>query len=91
MFIKQSPNSHGFVNPRDVEQLWNDQFDWVYREFDYAIFPVTLHLDVSGRPQVLLMLERLVNYWSLHDGVSFVTFEQAAAAFREHHPFPGQP
>jgi peptidoglycan/xylan/chitin deacetylase (PgdA/CDA1 family) len=91
MFIKQSPNSHGFVNPRDVEQLWNDQFDWVYREFDYAVFPVTLHPDVSGRPQVLLMLERLINYWSLHDGVSFVTFEQAAAAFRKRHPFPGQP
>jgi peptidoglycan/xylan/chitin deacetylase (PgdA/CDA1 family) len=91
MFIKQSPNSHGFVNPRDVEQLWNDQFDWVYRELDYAVFPVTLHPDVSGRPQVLLMLERLVNYWSQHDGVSFVTFERAAAAFRERHPFLGQP
>jgi peptidoglycan/xylan/chitin deacetylase (PgdA/CDA1 family) len=91
MFIKQSPNSHGFVNPRDVEQLWNDQFDWVYSGFDYAVFPVTLHPDVSGRPQVVLMLERLINYWSQHDGVSFVTFEQAAAAFRERHPFPGQP
>jgi peptidoglycan/xylan/chitin deacetylase (PgdA/CDA1 family) len=91
MFIKQSPNSHGFVNPRDVEQLWNDQFDWVYREFDYAVFPVTLHPDVSGRPQVLLMLERLINYWLQHDGVSFVTFEQAAAAFREDHPFPSPP
>jgi hypothetical protein len=40
---------------------------------------------------VLLMLERLVNYWLLHDGVSFATFEQDAAAFRERHPFPGQP
>ncbi len=32
MFIKASPNSHGFVNPRDIEQMWRDQFDWVYRE-----------------------------------------------------------
>ena len=32
MFIKKSPNSHGFVNPRDIEQMWRDQFDWVYRE-----------------------------------------------------------
>ena len=22
MFIKKSPNSHGFVNPRDIEQMW---------------------------------------------------------------------
>ncbi len=29
MFIKKFPNSHGFVNPRDIEQLWRDQFDWV--------------------------------------------------------------
>src|SRR4051794_6344599 len=28
LFIKGSPNSHGFVNPRDIEQMWRDQFDW---------------------------------------------------------------
>ncbi|SAL29893.1 Peptidoglycan deacetylase [Caballeronia sordidicola] len=27
MFIKKSPNSHGFVNPRDIEQTWRVQFD----------------------------------------------------------------
>ena len=59
MFIKKAPNSHGFVNPRDLEELWRDQFDWVYRECDYAVFPITIHPDVAGRPQVLLMLERL--------------------------------
>ena len=32
MFIKGSSNSHGFVNPRDIEQIWKDQFDYVYRE-----------------------------------------------------------
>ena len=29
MFIKKAPNSHGFVNPRDIEQMWRDEFDWV--------------------------------------------------------------
>ncbi len=60
MFIKANPNSHGFVNPRDLEILWRDQFDWVYRECEYAVFAVTVHPDVSGRPQNLLMLERVV-------------------------------
>jgi peptidoglycan-N-acetylglucosamine deacetylase len=87
LFNKHAANSHGFVSPRAVEQLWNDQFDWVYRELDYAVFPVTLHPDVSGRPQVLLMLERLIQYWGSHDGVSFVTFEQAADDFRARFPF----
>ena len=39
MFIKKAPNSHGFVNPRHLEEMWRDQFDWVYREYDYAVFP----------------------------------------------------
>lgn len=89
MFIKQSPNSHGFVSPRDIETLWRDQFDWVYRELDYAVFPITLHPDVSGRPQVLLMLERLLDYWQEKPGVRFVTFEDAAAEFRRRFPFDG--
>ena len=87
MFNKHSANSHGYVSPRDIEQLWNDQFDWVYRELEYGVFPVTLHPDVSGRPQVLLMLERLLDYWRSHENVRFVTFEQAAADFRTRFPF----
>lgn len=87
MFIKQSPNSHGFVSPRDIEQLWQDQFEWVCREMDYAVIPLTLHPDVSGRPQVLLMLERLFRAWQSCDGVRFLTFEQAASEFRRRRPF----
>jgi len=89
MFIKKSPNSHGFVNPRDIEQLWRDQFDWVYREYPYAVFPLTIHPDVSGRPQVLLMLERLIAHISSHPGVRWTTFETAAADFARRYPRTG--
>jgi hypothetical protein len=58
MFIKGAPNSHGFVNPRDVEDIWRDHFDYFYREYDEFIFPISIHPDVSGRPQVALMHER---------------------------------
>lgn len=61
LFIKGAPNSHGFVNPRDIEELWRDQFDYCYREYDEFVFPITVHPDVSGRPQVLLMHERYVS------------------------------
>ena len=27
MFMKAAPNSHGFVNPRDIEQLWRDRWN----------------------------------------------------------------
>ena len=86
MFIKKSPNSHGFVNPRDIEQMWRDQFDYVYREYDEAVFPITIHPDVSGRPQVILMLERLVAYITSHPGVRFCTFNKIADDFAARHP-----
>ncbi len=86
MFIKKAPNSHGWVNPRDIEQLWRDQFDWVYREYDDAIFTMTIHPDVSGRPQVLLMLERIIAYITSHPGARFVTFNEIAEDFAKRHP-----
>lgn len=86
MFIKKSPNSHGFVNPRDIEQMWKDQFDWVYANMDYAVFPMTIHPDVSGRPQVLLMLERLFNHIKAHEGVRFVTMNEMADDFDRRFP-----
>ncbi len=86
MFIKKSPNSHGFVNPRDIEEMWRDQFDWVYREMDYAVFPITIHPDVSGRPQVLMMLERLIGHFKAHEGVKFVTMNEIADDFAARFP-----
>jgi peptidoglycan-N-acetylglucosamine deacetylase len=86
MFIKKAPNSHGFVNPRHLEESWRDQFDWVYRENDYAVFTMTIHPDVSGRPQVLLMLERLIEHILKHSGAKFVTFDEMADDFSRRSP-----
>lgn len=81
MFIKKAPNSHGFVNPRDLEIMWRDQFDYVYREYDYAVFAMTIHPDTSGKAGVLLMHERLIEYISKHQGVQWATFDEIANDF----------
>jgi peptidoglycan/xylan/chitin deacetylase (PgdA/CDA1 family) len=86
MFMKGNPNSHGFVNPRDIEQMWRDQFDWVYGEYDYAVFPMSIHPDVSGRPHVLMMLERLITHMLTHPGVKFVTMDGMAQDFARRSP-----
>jgi peptidoglycan/xylan/chitin deacetylase (PgdA/CDA1 family) len=93
MFMKAAPNSHGFVNPRQLEQIWRDQFDWVYREYDYAVFTFTIHPDVCGKAQNLLMLERLYDHVSGHRGVQFATFEEIADDFARRYPRnqPGRP
>ncbi|RMZ31209.1 hypothetical protein D0859_04690 [Hortaea werneckii] len=87
LFIKSAPNSHGWVNPRDVEDLWRDHFDYFYREMtddpnEICVFPITVHPDVSGRPHVLLMHERLIEYINSHEGVKWVTMEQMCDEFK---------
>ncbi|MFB9377770.1 polysaccharide deacetylase [Kineococcus gynurae] len=95
MFIKTSPNSHGFVNPRHLEEMWRDQFDWVYRETGDgdddapAVVTFTIHPDVSGRPQVLLMLERLIAHINAHEGTRWVTFDEIADDFIARNPRQG--
>ena len=56
---------------------------------DYGVFPFTIHPDVSGRPQVLLMLERLIKHINKHEGVEWMTFEDMARDFRKRYPFAG--
>ena len=41
---------------------------------------------MSGRPQVLLMLERVFDYISQHAGVRFCTFDEIADDFARRHP-----
>lgn len=86
MFMKTKANSHGFVNPRDIEQIWLDQFDWVYDQMDYGIFTFTIHPDVSGRPHVLMMLERVIKHMLGHPGVKFMTLNDIASDFARRFP-----
>lgn len=86
MFIKKSPNSYGFANPRDILGMWQDTFDYVYREYDYAVFAMTTHPDVSGRPQVIMAHERLIEYINGHEGVRWATFDEIADDFIKRFP-----
>ncbi|PKX95792.1 polysaccharide deacetylase family protein [Aspergillus novofumigatus IBT 16806] len=88
MFIKNAPNSHGWVNPRDIEDIWKDHFDYFYREYDSFVFPMTIHPDVSGRPHVLLMHERIIEHINKHEGVEWVTFEQMCDDFKKNNRPP---
>jgi peptidoglycan/xylan/chitin deacetylase (PgdA/CDA1 family) len=87
MFVKKSPNSFGFANPRDIfDDMWKAQFDYVYREYDYAVFPMTIHPDVSGRPHSILALERLTQHMLSQPGVRFVTMDEMADDFKKRFP-----
>ena len=61
MFIKNMQNSHGWVHPSVVEDLWKDHFDYFYENYENFCLPVTIHPDVCGHPHALKMLERWVS------------------------------
>jgi peptidoglycan/xylan/chitin deacetylase (PgdA/CDA1 family) len=88
VFHKGTPNSHGFVNPRQFEQIWLDQFDWVYQEYEQAVFPISIHPDTSGHPHILMMQERIIQHINSHSGVEWATMEEIAEDFRASNPRP---
>ena len=47
---------------------------------------MTIHPDVSGRPQVLMMLERLYEHIIKHPGVEFMTMNDIADDFARRFP-----
>lgn len=90
MFMKGADKTHGFVDVHVIEQKWKDHFTYLYeneRE-DGFIMPITIHPDVSGRPHVLLMLERFIAWVKEHKGAEFVPMCEVAADFRKRCPPP---
>lgn len=87
MFVKKFPNSAGWENPHSIGQIWQEQFDWLYRHHDYGIYTACIHPDCSGKPQVLMMLERLWDHMRRHEGVRFITMAEMAEDFRRRSPF----
>lgn len=43
---------------------------------------MTIHPDVSGRPHVLLMHERMIEHINSHEGVEWVTFAEICDDFK---------
>lgn len=53
---------NGFVDIDVVSKLWKAQFDFYCREYNEFIFPITMYPQVSGKAQVQLLQERLIEY-----------------------------
>lgn len=51
---------------------------------DEFIFPMTIHPDVSGRPHVLLMHERIIEHINKHEGVEWVTMGEVRTPYVFH-------
>ena len=86
MFMKKSPNSFGFHNPHDIFGMWEDSFDYVYENYDFAVFPMTIHPDVSGRIKSLGCHQHLIDHINKYEGVRWCTLNEMADEFLKRFP-----
>ncbi len=76
-----NPRVDRYANPRDVLQVWKDEFDGAYAE--RSMFLLTMHPHVIGHRSRIVVLEELIRYIKAHDGVWFATHLEAAVYVKE--------
>ena len=69
-----------YTRPRDVLEIWTDEFDAAYREG--GVFQLTLHPHVIGHRSRLVILRELLDHIGAHSDVWFATHAQLAEAAR---------
>ncbi|MDX2702007.1 polysaccharide deacetylase [Streptomyces sp. PA03-6a] len=76
-----------YTRPRDVLEIWTDEFDAAYR--DGGVFQLTLHPHVIGHRSRLVVLRELLDHIAAHPGVWYATHAQLAEAVRHDIPSRG--
>lgn len=71
-----NPQGNAYANPRDVAQVWIDEFDRAYAEG--TMFLLTMHPHVSGHRSRIVALEKLIAHIRTKPGVWWGTHKEAA-------------
>jgi peptidoglycan/xylan/chitin deacetylase (PgdA/CDA1 family) len=71
-----NPQGQRYTNPRDVLQVWIDEFDKAWEE--ETMFLLTMHPHVIGHRSRIVVLEELLAHIKAKDGVWFGTHADAA-------------
>jgi|TARA_B110000971_G_scaffold55716_1_gene56700 peptidoglycan/xylan/chitin deacetylase (PgdA/CDA1 family) len=75
-----NPRGNSYMNPRDVMQVWIDEFDKAWEE--ETMFLLTMHPHISGHRSRIIALEGLIDHIKAKGGAWFGTHEQAARYVR---------
>ena len=76
-----NPLGQRYASPREVLQVWKDEFDVAYDEG--TVFVLTMHPHYIGHRSRIVILRELIDYVRSHDDVWFGTHEQAVRWVRE--------
>ena len=71
-----NPQGNAYMNPRDVAQVWIDEFDRAHVEG--TMFLLTMHPHISGHRSRIVALERLIAHIKSKPGVWWGTHRDAA-------------
>ncbi len=76
----------GLSSPSGIEEIWRGDFDYSYRHANGGVYALTMHPQVIGRGHRMLMLERLLQHISAHEGVVFETIGQYVDTWKAANP-----
>jgi peptidoglycan/xylan/chitin deacetylase (PgdA/CDA1 family) len=71
-----SPRGTNYASPREIAQVWIDEFDKAREEG--GLFLLTLHPHVSGHRSRIVALERLIDHIRGTTGVWWATHAEVA-------------
>lgn len=73
----------GFASEDRTFQRWRDQFDYMYENVDDGVYVLTMHPQVSGRSELIMRHEKLIQYFKGYEDVKFTTMDDVAKEFRD--------
>ena len=76
-----NPLGQRYESPRDVLEVWKDEFDGAYN--DGTVFVLTMHPHYIGHRSRIVVLRELIDYMRKRDDVWFGTHEAAVRWVRE--------
>lgn len=72
----------GLAAPSAVEEIWREEFNFMYEHVPGGVFTLTMHPKVIGRSHRMRMLERLIRHMRGLPGVRFARLGDCAAEWR---------
>ena len=74
--------SGGLAPGSQVEEIWREEFEFMYEKVPGGVFTLTMHPQVIGRGHRIRMLDRLIRHMKGRAGVRFCTMAEVAGAVR---------
>ncbi|KAK4942003.1 hypothetical protein LTR10_018184 [Elasticomyces elasticus] len=82
-FCPGDNSSNGFIDPYVVERMWKVHFEYCYEEYNEFVFPLSIHPQISGKPQIVKMHQRLIEWINEFEGVEWCTFEEMVDRYKQ--------